>query len=86
VVEEVSPLPPLVSEYVTRRNTTKALQTNFRRLEEIYGQKRRVGNVNCSVSYGKRGAEISFFPQPLLLARYIIPFLTGLYLLRETTF
>ena len=29
VVEEVSPLPPLVSEYVLRRNTTKALQKDF---------------------------------------------------------
>jgi len=38
------------------------------------------------IRYSRRGAEISFFPQPLLLARYIIPFLTGLYLLRETTF
>ena len=49
--------PPLVDSKkrnVSRRNTTKALQKYFRRLEEIYDQKRRkslpsVGNFNCSV-------------------------------------
>ena len=53
----VSLSPPLVDSTkrnVSRRNTTKALQKDFRRLEEIYDQKRHkslpsVGNFNCSV-------------------------------------
>jgi hypothetical protein len=49
---------PLVSDSTRRnvsgRNTTKALQKDFRRLEEIYDQKRHkslpsVGNFNCLV-------------------------------------
>ena len=49
-----SPLIDSTKRNVSRRNTTKALQKYFRRLEEISDQKGRkslpsVGNFNCSV-------------------------------------
>jgi len=61
-VEEVFPSPPLSRQKVTRRNTAKATQKDFRRLEEISDQKGRkslpsVGNFNSSVicSSGRSG-------------------------------
>ena len=69
--------PPLVDSTkrnVSRRNTTKALQKDFRRLEEIYDQKRHkslpsVRNFNClvicSIHFHLNSIATKIFHNPL---------------------
>ena len=69
--------PPLIDSTkrnVSRRNTTTALQKDFRRLEvEIYDQKKchkslpSVGNFNCSVICSSCRQRIEGVGRPLLI-------------------